>query len=346
MASSSASYAKGLKLLKHFLERECVWRVVVRGNMFCEYVAIASVSSYFVPESGEDRSGPRSICCQLMLFRRKDSHAFSLAVNGRPAGQYRCGIMKKRRCVVPGLREYYVLSFNGVLERTDLGFTPAFTVPTTVAGGVCLTPGLVYEHCALVSEEEAESIVVHDHAVDGGAVRLGGVCAWAVRRGGDLFIYAMVLTFDLYAACCERSRFPSMARLYSETVYCDSMDCHFCRDHGKHTDPVGEYLDCVADHGMCLCYAPCTTPSAKITRRDHIPFFTEQSDRAATFELKKSSFAAIGMTPDRHVCVRDGDGNELDIKCNSWNLVCVDAELSRLIILACPVLKKLAVEAD
>lgn len=203
------------------------------------------------------------------------------------------------------------------------------------------TPVFYYEHCSLVSEKEAESVVVYDHPVEGGAVRLGGACAWAVILNGEFYIYSYVLTFDLFATCCDRNKFPSMSRLYSESVFCDSVDCLFCRDHGKHVDPEGRYLGCVPDSGKCLCYAPCTTPSARITRSDHLPFFTEHCEKAVSLELKKSSFSVIGHTPDTHIAIRDEDGNDVELKCNSWNLVKFDPALSRLIILACPVLKKL-----
>lgn len=343
MASNPASYAKGLRYLKHFLENECAWRLLVRGEMYREYFAVSSISSYFNPEMKCKPSG--YICCQLMLFRRPDCHVFCLTVNGKQFGQYKCGIIKKTRYSLPGLKNYYVFHSNGVLEKHDLGFIPNLKVPDSVIGGLKITPTFLYEHCSLVPEEESESIVVHDHVVESGAVRLGGICAWAVRRDGELFIYVFVLTFDLFAACCDREKFPSLSRMYAESVQCEDVKCFFCNDHKKHVDPFGEFIGCVPDTGNCFCYAPCTTPSAKISQVDHLPFFTEQSENATTMEIRKSSFSVIGSSPDRHICIRDKDGNELSFKSNSWNLVKLDHVLSRLLILSCPVLKKLVIEA-
>lgn len=346
MASNWMSFANDLKCVKHFVEKECAWRLCLKNDRCRCYYAISTESTYFHPDPEDDDGGDdaNSMLCQLTVLRQGQDNVLFLTVNGKTVGQFRCGVMKKRKCSVLDLGEFYLFSSSGPFLRSERKLVSSPVPLKETVESRFLEPGFLYEHCSLVTPREADAAVIGG-AGDNRATRLGGVCAWAVFIGDEVSIYCYVINFDLFAACCDRTRFPSMARLYAESVRCDSLTCKFCRDHGKHVDVAGKFFGCVPDCGSCFCYVPCRSPVAMVSDRSSMPFFT-QSDGGASLINKVVSLAPIGLDVSRHIGVLDEQGKELEVKRDAWTLVKLEPELSRLIILCCPVLKRLAVPME
>lgn len=303
-----------------------------------EYFAVSSLSQYFDPRPVEERKCDRHLYCQLLVLKRREFHVICFAVNGKFIGQFKCGIFRKSKYSVSEVGEYYVFRSNAPYATFELGFTPAFTPSSSVAGHAGLGAQLLYDNCSIVSEEEASEIVTRGTGTNK-AIRLSGVCAWAVSRDGEVSIYAFSLKYDLYMACCDRSQFPSMAKMYADTVRCDQ-ECLFCRDHEKHVDPTARFIGCIPDMGVCFCCTPCTTPVAKITHTEHLPFFTEADD-ADSLGYDIGGVQTLSPFLAKFVTVLDSSGTELKLKNGPWQLIKIEPALSRLIILACPVLKRL-----
>lgn len=344
MASSLILSAKDLKCVKAFVTRECLWRIVSRDPRYREYIALCPESPNFCPDSPGNEK--RHICCQLILLRRHDAHVVCLAVNGRYLGSFRCGFAKRTLHALPGMGEYYTFAFNSFFMPVSLGFDPVFTPPVSNAGDSGLTAAALYEYCSLVSEDEARA-VVPDPEADVRVVKLGGVCSWAVCRGGRMNLYAFALAFDLFATCCDRSGFPSMAHLLSRTVACNAPHCLFCKDLGKHVDSTCRFVGCVPDAGLCFCYVPCRAPACKVGCEDYLPFFTD-APGAASLTLRSASAdgsVVISADPSRYLRVLDGDGKDLGVKTNAWVLLRWDDFITRMVVLSCPVLKRLVLSA-
>lgn len=320
--------------LKHFLQEECAWRLVRRSLKHRELYTVCCRSGYFNPVPEGDGSG--YIHCQALLLQRERDHVILLAINGVPFGHFSCSRLRRHKHVVPGVCTYYTLTCESSLDAVNLGFSPTYTPPTACAGARGLGPETLYEHCEIVGPEEAEGITTKG---PNAAQRLGGACAWAVPGPAGLVIYAYVLTFDLYTACCDRGRFPSMARVFADLVYCGDAGCALCRDHGKHVDATAKFIGCVPDTGNCFCYAPCSTAS-RVHDDSQLPFVTD--DEAATSIQLNTGVSSLGTDVSAHVSVKDADGRALAVKSAAWHLVRFPPGLSRLIVLACPVLKRLA----
>ncbi|AFK83931.1 B94 [miniopterid betaherpesvirus 1] len=337
MASSLTQSVTDLRCVKQFLEQECVWRLVAKELRFREYIAVCSASPTFCPESPRDDK--KHVCCQLLLLRNEKGYVFCLSVNGRHLGQFICGTVTRRRYALPGMPDYYTLSFPSVLVPTSLGILPILTTPSNLIGAPSMAPGLLYEHCSLVTPDEANSLLLKG---SGGKVvsRLGGVGAWALYDGDEIVLYAFVLAFDLFTAFCDRNWFPSLAYMFSRSVLCDDVKCIFCTDNGKHVDPMAGFVGCKPDEGLCMCYAPCRSPIAEITCDDHVPFLTD-SDDAAFLMTKTRTATAVGVDVDAHIGVMDRDGRELPVKTAAWTLVKWDPYISRLLVLSCPIMKRL-----
>lgn len=342
MASSWALSATDLKCLKHFIVKECTWREMSRGDRYREYCAVSSLSTYFHPEPRNDDRRP--IVCQMLMLKRGDIITFFLNVNGRQFGQFSLPKVRKRKIHITSMGDYYTFTSNAPLVVSSLAFIPRFTPPPSAAGNKIVDSVFLYEHCELVSEEDASSVVIDGNG-DGRAVRLGGTCCWAVYRGDEVFIYAHVLVFDLFASCCERDDFPSLARVCSKSVACDDATCPFCYDHGSHVDPAGTFIGCVPDGGTCFCYAMCTTPDPIVTHRGSLPFLTDSEESSVyRLMLKDPAPKTLSVNPGDYLSLLTKEGKTLPFKNEAWHLVKLPSALSRLIILSCPVLKGLAID--
>lgn len=343
MAYSWALSVTDLKCLKGFLEHECTWQETARGDRYRQYCAMCSASTSFHPDTRGGNDGP--ILCQMLMLKRGDEFIFFLNINGKQFGQFMSKRVHKRRFDVTGLGRYYTFSSHAPLEVSNLAFVPQFAPPISSAGKSAIDPMFLYEHCVHVTEEDAASVMVDD--VDGGQkVRLGGLCCWGVYSGEDVSIYTFVLAFDLFTSCCERHEFPSLARLCSKSTACDDVRCAFCYDHGSHVDASGMFSGCTPDTGVCLCYSTCKTPNAAITDRSFLPFLMDSDeDRAERIVVKDHVPGPLSTDPAKYVFIETADGEQLPFKNNAWQLVKLSPGLSRLLILACPILKGLMVDS-
>ncbi|AAF99182.1 pR94 [rat cytomegalovirus strain Maastricht] len=334
--------AKSLKNVKAFVERECTWLLVRRGQRHREYRAVCCGSPYLGRVSETDDGRCLGAC--MMLFKRSDGYVLSLTVNGESAGQFGCHGVLRERLVVDGLEDVamYAVKIMSPLVPVKLGFTPYMLPPKSVAGSMGLNPAVIYANSYLVGEEEARDVKSDALSLVFG---VGGVGAWIRVRGAALTLYAFALSSDLYTACCDRIMFPSLAKIYTASVGCGDDGCEGCRDPGRHVDPTAGFFGCVPDTGTCFCYMTCAGLDAPVRNPGYLPYL--EADPASISRLYVKKFDGKKGLPCRaSECIgaRDARGAEVAVRDDTFRLVRVDPALSRLIVLACPALKMMVMQ--
>lgn len=68
-------------------------------------------------------------------------------------------------------------------------------------------------------------------------------------------------------------------------------------------------------------------------------------DRAERIVVKDHVPGPLSTDPAKYVFIETADGEQLPFKNNAWQLVKLSPGLSRLLILACPILKGLMVDS-
>ncbi|AAM00732.1 tegument protein UL16 [Panine betaherpesvirus 2] len=344
MAWGNGVCANDSRSVRQFLQEECIWRLVSKGQKHREYRAICCKSAIF---STQDDSS--CILCQLILLRRnRHEYIICLNANGKYQGHYSSPRVHRRRRHICHLPPVYQLIITGPLGPAHLDFLPRFNHVVSSMSCRGISPDTMYEVCQVVSEDEAKRVVIKgDGAVSltgDKAVSLGGTGAWLVVRPEGYVLYFYILCYDLYTSCGNRQEMPSMARLMAAATACGQMGCTFCVDHGGHVDPTGEYAGSVSDHGGCFCYIPCgpMTQSA-IHNPEPATFFCE--DEKAQFLCTCGSKTAPQITLasglDYVFGVKDAEGGWLQAKQDVWDLVKVEEPVSRMLVCSCPVLKNL-----
>lgn len=176
-------------------------------------------------------------------------------------------------------------------------------------------------------------------------IGLGGPGVWVNIKNGSMTIYVLALCFDLFAACCSRTSFPSFCRLYFEAASCGKDSCVICADGGRHVDPTCLYTSgCIPDTGVCFCYMPCCGTEALI-ENSQLAAYLEASEPVISVCVRVShGKQGLPSCVSEFVEGRNDKGEVIPIKGEPWQLLKIDPGLSRLILLSCPVLKKIIVE--
>lgn len=353
--------AKGLKNIKAFLEHECTWFLVRRGQRHREFRAVCCASPYLGRLSDSDDG--RCLAVSLMLFRRSDGYVLSVVINGESLGPFACVGLGRHRLKVDGLTKaaepLYVLRFISPLTVAQLAFVPYVSPVRSAAGSLGLDPLVVYHNACLVSVDEArevmrrsrtEAVSSYSPSVPVSLFGLSGVGAWVLVEGSKLTLFCFALCYDLYTACCDRLFFPSLAKIYRDTVGCERDDCVSCADSQRHVDLTGAFLGCTPDRGLCLCYRPCGgVDDAPVRRRGFLPYL-EIEDEAGDGRIERlfvrqpEGRKGLPATLSECLGARNARGLEVGLRDGSWQLIRLDSGLSRMIIMACPVLKRLVVE--
>lgn len=277
--------------------------------------------------------------CEMVVLKRSHEFMFSLAVNGIHFGQFLTGIMKfKKKQVAEGLC-YYVLEL-GSISPVDLSFIPKYN-SDCVTSMHCVTPELIYENCSIVCPEEASRLTVKGPG-DNKLIPLGGCGVWCLKNGGDLYIYAFVLVYDLYVACYDKTIFPSLAKIVFDMIACDSEDCVFCKDHNKHVSQAGHIVGCVSNQETCFCYTPCQKKMTDINNPELISLLCDQEINKIDIMYPEKK-APLSLDINSYVHGYIGD-EPCALKCVNWMPIRISSALSRLIILSCPVCKRVVMD--
>nr|CDI95429.1 GP94 [Caviid herpesvirus 2 str. CIDMTR] len=338
MACASSASAIDLRSLKLFLERECVWRTVVNAQYYKQLCAVATKSAFF--EAGV---GDRNLCytvVNVIILKRDGENVLCISVNGKPYAQLAGRVRRVKKRIVD-MDPFYLLRLIQV-RPADLDFSPMFATPSSAAGAGAMSPMFLYEHCSLVGPEEASGFVTRG-GDEHGDVRLRrlGVGSWVLVQGDTYTIYCFVLSCDLYVACCDRRFFPSAARMVAKTTACDSETCSFCRDHGKHVDVTGKFIGCVPERGCCLCYTSCGIRITPGQSETILPFLCDDDESVEAVQATVRQDTRLSTKLSDYVCLKNVNGENVPVKDEAWNLMKIDPDLSLLIILSCPVLKRL-----
>ncbi|QQL10063.1 Cy129 [Cynomolgus cytomegalovirus] len=333
------------RCLRQFLQKECCWRQVGRGQKHREFQAVACRSAIFSPPGGD----AGCLACQLLLFKREGENLICFSCNGNYMGTFCCPRIQRVRQDLVGLHTTYKLVFLGQLGPARVDFVPAFSSMTSVVPRCSITPSLLYEVCTLVPPEEAEKIRVkgcsgsYEPGVEK-AISLGGAGAWLVNSSSGYTLYFYILCYDLFTVCGNDQETPSMARLMALATACGQVGCTYCKDHGGHVDPTGCYIGPVPDKGNCLCYTLCNSPTMNpITNENPVAFFcdVERATYLCAVGSKTKSKVTLADSLDYHIGAKNETGDWLPLNTSAWQLVRVEEPVSRMIVCACPVLKNL-----
>ncbi|HAC7399585.1 TPA_asm: hypothetical protein G0F00_24165, partial [Salmonella enterica] len=205
----------------------------------------------------------------------------------------------------------------------------------------CVTPELIYENCSIVCPEEASRLTVKGPG-DNKLIPLGGCGVWCLKNGGDLYIYAFVLVYDLYVACYDKTIFPSLAKIVFDMIACDSEDCVFCKDHNKHVSQAGHIVGCVSNQETCFCYTPCQKKMTDINNPELISLLCDQEINKIDIMYPEKK-APLSLDINSYVHGYLGD-EPCALKCVNWMPIRISSALSRLIILSCPVCKRVVMD--
>lgn len=333
--------AKSLKNVKAFVERECTWQLIRKGQRHREYRAVCSASPYLGRVSETDDGRCLGAC--MMLFKRSDGYVLTLSVNGEMAGQFGCQGVLRERLFIDGLEPLalYAVKIMSPLMPVKLGFTPYMLPPKSVVGSPGLDPAVIYANSYLVTGEEAKEVKSDAMSLVFG---VSGVGAWIRMRGPVLTLYVFGLNSDLYTACCDRLMFPSLAKIYAESVKCDGDECEGCRDPGRHVDPTASFFGCVPDSGTCFCYMACGGFDAPVRNRGYLPYLETDAPISRLFVKKFDGKKGLPYKVSECIGAKDALGAEVAVRDNTFSLMRVDPALSRLIVLACPVLKMMVMQ--
>nr|WEG68952.1 tegument protein UL16 [Mastomys natalensis cytomegalovirus 1]WEG71180.1 tegument protein UL16 [Mastomys natalensis cytomegalovirus 1] len=331
---------RSLKNIRKFIERECTWFLVRKGLRHREYRAVCSQSPLLGKVSDTDDG--RCLSASIMMLKRTDGYVLCVTVNKQSVGQFSCAGIRREKITVEGLGEpVYTIQLLATLTPIKLGFTPYFLPVRSVGGGGGLSPGVIYQNACIVNPEEAAKIQMNG---DGIVFGLGGTGAWVRVKNGVMTIYTYALCFDVFAACCDRLSFPSLAKIYFESTKCGNDTCSCCKDSGRHVDPTGKFCGCTPDPGVCFCYTSCGGLDAPITNRTFMPYLELEDSFERVFCKKFDGKRGLPIPVDACIGGTTETGAEVPIRNEPWQLLQIEPGLTRLIILACPVLKRTVIE--
>ncbi|AWV68179.1 M94 protein [Murid betaherpesvirus 1] len=343
MATSRLS-AKSLRSISRFVQFECYWVLVNKSARYRELRAVTSQSPGLGKVSSTDDG--RCLSASMMLFRRDGTFVFCLVVNKEPVGQFGCSGLRRDKMVVDGLADpVYAIRLMAPIIPVKLGFSPYMLPPKSIGGSGGLDPSVLYRNASLVTPEEAAAVTMQGSGVV--TVGLSGVGAWVqIKDGGNLTLFVFALCFDVFTACCDRLAFPSLAKIYNDTVSCSADRCGFCRDSGRHVDPTGRFVGCVPDSGVCFCYSPCRGTDAVVTDRSHLPYLEleEGANTHSLFVRRYDGRKGLPPTISAYLGARNDAGEEIQLRVEPWQLLKIESTLSAMIIMACPTLKKIVLE--
>ncbi|AFX83408.1 B94 [Murid betaherpesvirus 8] len=338
MATSRLS-ARNLVNVRKFIERDCNWFRIRKGEHHREFKAVTSSSPYLGRVSEEDDGS--CLVAILLIFKRNDGYVMCMSVNGKHLGPFMCAAVRRLKYNVECVGKVYVIHLLSPLMPATLAFSPVLSSFKELAGASGLSPSVIYNNSIVVKPEDAGRIEMHgNNEVTFG---VGGAGAWVNVKDKIVTLYVYALCHDLFMACCDRIAFPSLAKIFTESTRCAKDSCMFCSDSGKHVNCLAEYGGCVPDNGLCFCYTACNGCDATVTQTAYMPYL-EANDAIYSMFIRRHDAPGIPGTISACIGARNQQGGEVCMRTEPWCLFKVDCALSRLIVLSCPTLKRLVTD--
>lgn len=319
-----------MNYLRSFLQYECNWYRICKRDFYREYRCVSTSSPIFTTKSNPKKD---CISCEIVVLKRNDEFVFSLALNGIHFGQYSTSKMKMKRQTVSADVTFFILKI-GSISNIDLNFIPQYKFAAGPEKSRFIDPTLMYENCSLVSFEEIQRISAESEKK---LFPLGACGSWCLVKDNTMCIYTFVAVYDLYLACCDKNVFPSLGKIIFDMLVCKKDECVFCKDHNKHVDQSGYIIGCISNQETCFCYTPCKQEKVFVNSPELLPLLSDEQITNLDLVHKKNSFSQ-----DINKCVHGYNNDQpVVLKNSNWMLVKFSLELSRLIVLSCPVLKRL-----
>ncbi|ANC96565.1 tegument protein UL16 [macacine betaherpesvirus 9] len=318
-----------LGYLRSFLQNECNWFLIHKKKFFHEYRCVATSSPIFTFDKFKD-----CLHCNIIILKRNSDFVFSLAINGIHAGQFMTNSMKLKKRIVTNDLLYYVLEI-GPLTKIDLNFVPKYSSELILE---CkdVTPNTIYENSSIVSYSEAQLLTLKG-AGENKLIPLG--CgSWCLNNIDNYYIYTFVLNYDLYLACFDNV-LPSLSKIIFDMTACNNERCVFCKDHKKHVDSTGKTIGCIDNQETCFCYIPCRKKGVAISNSELSSLLCDQE--IDTVDLMYPEKNAQLSTDINSFVTGYKNKEPIVLRNSNWILIRLNPALSRLILLSCPVCKRI-----
>ncbi|UEH20643.1 protein U65 [Elephant endotheliotropic herpesvirus 6] len=332
MSTSSEPYLEHLRM---FLNRECIWRKTGKGAKHREYRCLSSSSPWSIlPHQAARRVWQYNINI-IIVKKRNDDYIISMAIEGMHYQQILCPKVVTQLFFIlhsHGLK-YYKLTFDSFKPMT-----PELAVPlydTTLLPRVTI-PGLsFYDHCTVVGKPLSAQIA-------GSIVPIGTCGVWAVATGCQISIVCFALRYDLAVCLSDPRMFPSLARCLASAVGCAQDTCSYCTGHNKH---VGVF-DVNGDYGknkeLCFCSTPCGDWTVK---DESMKPLLSKDDRIVAIRVKEpaNSENTIFCKVGDYFYGVTANGEDVRLSDENFILLKIDPRLSHMIIVSCPILKRMCI---
>ncbi|UVZ34397.1 protein U65 [Elephant endotheliotropic herpesvirus 3B] len=334
MSGSSEPY---LEPLRKFLNQECIFRRVISESKYREYRALSCASQWRVLPQHDAAARLWHLNVNVILLKKKhDDYIVSVAFDGRHYKQMLCSKVVSIpffTLPVPHIK-FFKLRFNMFKPMAD-AFEPTYDQSYIPHVSI---PGLVmYDYCT----------VIHKHlsappTPGAKIVPVGNCGVWFYSTGYQPYMVTFALKYDLCVCVWPNPvMFPSFARVLAAAVGCSNAECSYCTGHDKH---VGIF-DVAGEHGknaeICLCSIPCAREDWKITNEGLKRLLCKEDIVSIQLETAPANPNVIEPTLGTYFYGVDKDGKKVPLEEQNFMLIRLDPKLSYMMILACPVLKRL-----
>lgn len=323
--------SQGLQLLQNFIYRECIW---IRGrieNKYREYKCTASLSTRFIPALPHLERFWYYNVIVVILKHRDYGYILNIAINGNHYAQLGAKKVSVSRYFGMPSPMFYRLHVQDI-SKADLTFIPRYDF--SPSSDITLNGLTVYDHCTVVTK----TLDVNSKTI----IPIGKCGIWCVRFKDRYTLYMFTLKYDLGVVCWPHSTvFPSLSHLLIEANGCDSDMCGFCRGHEKHVDVFNAAPGVSRNFQTCFCGVPCEKAPWTIKDSQFKPLFAQQEIERLMYRHDKINGKVLQPDINMYFEATDAKGNIIPLENNNWTLLRLDPRLSYMIIVACPVLKRL-----
>ncbi|QEY96033.1 tegument protein UL16 [Elephant endotheliotropic herpesvirus 1A] len=331
MSTSSGPYLEPLRL---FLNKECIWRKTGKGAKHREYRCLSSSSPWSIlPHQAARRVWKYEINI-IIVKKRNDDYIISMAIEGLHYQQILCPKVVTQLFFIlhsHGGAKFYKLTFDSFKPMDAELAVPLYD--TTPLPHMTMQGLSIYDHCSIVGKPICAQVA--------GSITPIGTCGvWTVTTGAQTNIVCFALRYDLAVCISDPKVFPSMARCMASAVGCAQDTCSYCTGHNKHV----EVFDVNGDYGKNkeLCF--CSTPCGDWDFRDESmkPLFSKNDEMVGirVREPPNSENTIFAKASDYFYGITR-DGKEVGLSDENFILLKIDPRLSHMIIVACPILKRM-----
>ncbi|UEH20533.1 protein U65 [Elephant endotheliotropic herpesvirus 2] len=321
-----------LEHLRQFLNKECIWRKTGKGMKHREYRCLSSASPWTILPHRAARVWSYQINV-IIVKKRNSDYMLSLAIDGQHYKQILSPkVSTSLFFVLPfPYTKFYKLTFDH-FKYMDDEFTPGYD--NSPLQHITI-PGLnLYDYCNVLSKPLSAQVA-------GAIVSIGNCGVWSVATGSQINLVCFALKYDLAVCLSDPKIFPSLARCMASAVGCNQETCSYCTGHDKH---VGMF-DVCGTHGknkeLCLCSIPCARSDWKINDPSMKPLFCKEDITSIQIRDPPPDPNIIFPKISQYFYGVTVDNRAVELKDDSFMLVRLDAKLSNMMILSCPILKRM-----